>query len=106
MAELRAAEKAFAEAAQLLLETLEARRGELPDAALAALEENIALIDESIDEVRRSLGSNGDRAMLAELGRTLGPDDAINIQFTSGTTGSPKAATLTHHIGKSNAGSW
>jgi fatty-acyl-CoA synthase len=24
-------------------------------------------------------------------------DDPINIQFTSGTTGSPKAATLTHH---------
>ncbi len=26
----------------------------------------------------------------------LDPDDAINIQFTSGTTGSPKGATLTH----------
>ena len=24
-------------------------------------------------------------------------DDAVNIQFTSGTTGSPKAATLSHH---------
>ena len=24
-------------------------------------------------------------------------DDAINIQFTSGTTGNPKGATLTHH---------
>lgn len=28
---------------------------------------------------------------------TLQPDDAINIQFTSGTTGHPKGATLTHH---------
>ncbi len=30
------------------------------------------------------------------LKEVLRPDDAINIQFTSGTTGSPKGATLTH----------
>ena len=33
---------------------------------------------------------------LAGLSAELDPDDAINIQFTSGTTGSPKGATLSH----------
>jgi fatty-acyl-CoA synthase len=37
------------------------------------------------------------RVRLAELSGLLQPDDPINIQFTSGTTGSPKAATLLHH---------
>jgi fatty-acyl-CoA synthase len=36
-------------------------------------------------------------AKLEELKEILQFDDAINIQFTSGTTGNPKGATLTHH---------
>jgi fatty-acyl-CoA synthase len=45
------------------------------------------------------LGMGGDRhhKMLAELQPKLQFDDAINIQFTSGTTGAAKGATLTHH---------
>lgn len=41
--------------------------------------------------------SDAELAALHALGDTLQFDDAINIQFTSGTTGAPKGATLTHH---------
>lgn len=43
------------------------------------------------------LATDQSRARLIELQPELQPDDAINIQFTSGTTGLPKGATLTHH---------
>lgn len=48
-------------------------------------------------EAVTALGGATQRARLAELAETLQFDEAINIQFTSGTTGMPKGATLTHH---------
>jgi fatty-acyl-CoA synthase len=36
-------------------------------------------------------------ARLREVGGSIQFDDSVNIQFTSGTTGSPKGATLSHH---------
>lgn len=44
-----------------------------------------------------------DQQRLDTISAGLSFDDPINIQFTSGTTGSPKAATLTHHNIVNNA---
>nr|MCS5605840.1 AMP-binding protein [Alphaproteobacteria bacterium] len=44
-----------------------------------------------------AMGGDQERQSLTALSRELQFDDAINIQFTSGTTGFPKGATLTHH---------
>jgi fatty-acyl-CoA synthase len=50
-----------------------------------------------------SLAGPAHRNRLLDLSTALDPDDAINIQFTSGTTGSPKGATLSHFNVVNNA---
>jgi fatty-acyl-CoA synthase len=47
-------------------------------------------------EALLAAGAGVDEAALAEREACLSPDEAINIQFTSGTTGLPKGATLSH----------
>ncbi|MGI9169475.1 MAG: AMP-binding protein, partial [Caulobacteraceae bacterium] len=75
--------------------------GALACAALPALKALIAIGAESrpgwlrFEQIADGAGEAG-RARVAAIARRLKPRDAINIQFTSGTTGSPKGATLSH----------
>lgn len=50
-----------------------------------------------------AMGGPASLKMVDDIGRSLEPNDPINIQFTSGTTGAPKGATLTHRNIVNNA---
>jgi fatty-acyl-CoA synthase len=76
--------------------------GQLSSERLPTLRAAIVLLDDppagfvSYREVD-ALGARTGATKLAVLRDRLQPEDAINIQFTSGTTGLPKGATLSHH---------
>lgn len=48
------------------------------------------------DIIARGASQSTYNYMLQEREATLRPDDVCNLQFTSGSTGNPKAAMLTH----------
>ena len=75
--------------------------GELNLPGLPELRSLIVISDDPIDGMFRfsdiaGLAPADASAQLAARALASQPDDAINIQFTSGTTGLPKGATLTH----------
>ncbi|XP_072171614.1 medium-chain acyl-CoA ligase ACSF2, mitochondrial-like [Diadema setosum] len=75
--------------------------GHIKSKTFPQLESVIVMGDEahpgafSMNDVMQ-MGGAEERALVDQGRKTLQFDDVINIQFTSGTTGSPKATSLTH----------
>ncbi|AEG49534.1 Long-chain-fatty-acid--CoA ligase [Sphingobium chlorophenolicum L-1] len=78
---------------------------EIDPNAMPLLRIKVALGEEVQEGVLRwdDLRAEPDVPALTALEAALSPDDAINVQFTSGTTGFPKGATLTHRNILNNA---
>ncbi|UWQ56106.1 AMP-binding protein [Leisingera caerulea] len=86
---------------ELVPELASAAPGQLEAARLPALRHAVVMAADPGPGVLpfdalQQMGAGVETAALDALSADLAPEEAINIQFTSGTTGLPKGATLTH----------
>ena len=93
---------------ELMPELGRAQAGSLSAEKIPSLRWIITLADSAAPgtityEEVRACATDAAHQQVQALGQTLQFDDPINIQFTSGTTGRPKAATLSHHNIVNNA---
>ena len=94
--------------AELMPELKKAKPGKLKSKKIPELRWVIVLGDDPVPGALLfadllSGATKAARKRVAELASQLQFDDPVNIQFTSGTTGRPKAATLSHHNIVNNA---
>jgi fatty-acyl-CoA synthase len=87
--------------ATLAPELAKAEPGRLKAAKLPSLEMVVRMGEENSSGMFNfgdvlAMGGRDEHDSLDRITESLKPSDAINIQFTSGTTGAPKGATLTH----------